>query len=198
MSSDHFSKEEIDRVTKWQFKGMGDALELMMKRPSRPSAVGRWDWHFWMFLVTTCLPCFGVYCMAMWVRSSVWEERKKNEEKRVQILEKRATNDPISELKEEIARMKVLMLLNRTHHPVLSLEGLKKLLSTEEKKSGDPSLALKQSEPQKDTKKPFSERLWSSIKSWLPFYVEPLYKPTNAPPPKTDFRAIMKFEEPPE
>ena len=198
MGSDHFTQEEIDRIRRGEFHGLADAARLMQKtQPGRPKVVGRWDWHVWMFIVTTCLPCFGLYCLTMWVRAGLWKKHEKRE-----AMEKQKPPSPssaapsrsqISALEQEIQKMKMLLLANGKGLPRLSPESWQRIFESGKVKETEPSekpLASNSGKGQSNLK--FSDRVWNSVKPWLPFYVEPYFKKREGPPPKTDFTTIVK------
>ena len=196
MGSDHFTQEEIDRIRRWEFHGLDDALRLMRKTRPGPKLVGRWDWHFWMFLVTTCLPCFGVYCLVMWVRAGLWKKHEKRLaiEKQKAALSSKTTPShvQISVLEQEIQRLKILLLTNGKGLPKLSPESWQRIFDSGKVEKAEPSEKSPASNSDGQNKLKFSERVWNSVKRWLPFYVEPYFTKRQGPPPKTDFRAIMK------
>ena len=196
MSSDRFSKEEIERVAKWQFKGLEDAARLMSKRPPGQRFVGRWDWHFWMFLVTTCLPCFGVYCLAMWVRAGLWEKHRQREALKEKEASEKVEMDPqeqMAVMQREIENLKLLVLMHGKNSPQLSPESLRRLFTLETEKAKLEK--MKQPEDKVEREVSYSDRIWNAIKPWLPFYVEPYYRRKEGPPPKTDFTALMKSDK---
>jgi len=182
MSKDQFTKEEIDRIVRWEFEGLGDAASLMLKRQNKKKIVGRWDWHLWMFIVSTCLPCFGLYCFAMWARKGLWEEYRKMEADK-KPAEDAVANDQVTLLQKEIQRLKMMLYLRSGRNPPFNAESV-----------------FPKPPPKKEEKKPepkqksFSERMWSKITPWLPFYVEPFYQPGKKPP-KTDFSPLMKPDD---
>lgn len=172
-SSDRFTKEETERVIRSDFKGLADAMELMRKRKQGPQVVGRWDWHLWMFLISTCLPCFGVYCLAMWVRSGLWEDHRKREAAKQQsVIKSDPTQQRISALEKELQYLRYLVLLGT---PGLTPETLQRLLP------GDQSSKEVKEAPSKSPvqKLSWNDWIWLRVKKWLPFYVEPYYGQKN-------------------
>lgn len=146
--------------------------------------------------MTTCIPCFGVYCLAMWVRSGLWEKERKREAERKKAAEnipEKAwdAEEEVGVMQKEIQRLKLLALVNVKHNPQLSTESLKRIFAEETTQS------KKEIKPQPKTvdKENLTDRIWNSIKPWIPFYVEPFNRQQGVPP-KTDFTALMKAEKP--
>eukprot|EP00210_Caulerpa_lentillifera_P000739 g716.t1 len=194
-SADHFTKEETERVIRGEFKGINDAMELMQKRKPGRQLVGRWDWHLWMFLISTCLPCFGVYCLAMYVRSGLWAEyhQKQEEEEAKKQQQTIKPMDPMQqrmlELEKELKYLRNLVVLGGTKLPP---ETIMRLLT--------PAQATKQQQDSVSDQrsdlvvKSWSDRVWNRVKKWLPFYVEPFF-PKNSNDPYSGLSTIFKSEK---
>lgn len=189
--SDRFTKEETERVIRGDFKGLADALELMRKRKQGPQVVGRWDWHLWMFLISTCLPCFGVYCLAMWVRSGLWEEHRKRETAKQDSSNKPdPTQQRISALEHELQYLRYLVLLGS---PKLTPETVQRMIPGNQSTKEVKEAPSEERSPVQKTS--WSDRVWLRIKKWLPFYVEPYYDQKTDHHQNSGLSTVFKSEK---